>query len=380
MFNRFKTIAALLMVVIIVSFSAGCSLIPATTKASPGPDIIKQAWDIIQKNYVDPTHFNTENMTGAAIKGIIDALQDPYTTYLTPQEYKDAQSNFAGSYMGIGAVISVVSNNVTVVGVFPDSPAEKAGIMPGDIFETINGVSTAGMTAEDAASKIRGSSGTAVKLTILHQGATTPVELDVNLTRATVNVPSVHFEMRGSYAYIVISQFTERTDTELAPFISELKADNAKGIVLDLRDNPGGILDMVADVASHFITSGLVFQVRSRDGTISVQKVISGEATTDLPMVVLVDEFSASASEVLTGALQDHNRALIAGNVTYGKGSAGVMYQLSDGSGIYLMTERWLTPDGRLIEGKGITPDIELAQTGDDELNWAFDYLKNGLH
>ena len=232
------------------------------------------------------------------------------------------------------------------------------------------------MTVDMAVSKIRGPRGTDVVLTILHPGETEPVE--INVTRDKIDVPSVTFEMRGSIAYISILQFTERTETEFAPVVQQLKDDNATGIILDLRGDPGGLLDIVIDIASHFITDGVIVQVRSNQGVIETDNVHKGLETTDLPMVVLVDEFSASGSEVLSGALQDYDRALIAGNTTYGKGSVNYLHQLSDGSGLYLTSSRWLTPKGRLIEGQGIVPDIKLELTGEDAVNWAINYLENG--
>jgi carboxyl-terminal processing protease len=181
--------------------------------------------------------------------------------------------------------------------------------------------------------------------------------------------------MHGDIARISISEFTARTDTELAQVLPKLVTDQATGIILDLRSNPGGLLDTVVDVASHFITQGTIVSVRSRQGTIETLKAVKEDTTTTLPMVVLVDEYSASGAEVLTGALQDYDRALVAGNVTYGKGSVDILQPLKDGSGIYITISRWLTPDGRLIEGNGITPDVKLDVTGDDELQWAIDYL-----
>jgi carboxyl-terminal processing protease len=383
MFKKLKITAALLVIIaIITAFSAGCSLVSTsktnTASASPGPDIIKQAWDIINNNYVDPSKIDTENETGAAIQGIIKTLDDPYSTYLTPSDYQLIESSLAGQFYGIGAVVSVQNNYPVIVSTMAGSPAEKAGIKAGDVIQAINGEPTEGMSPDLAASKIRGPDGTTVKLLILHQGQTAPVEITV--TRAKINLTSVYFEMRDSYAYIVISEFTSRTESEFAPIIPQLKTENAKGIVLDLRGNGGGSLDSIVEVASHFVKEGIIVQVRDREGKIEIDKVIPGKATTDLPMVVLVDHDTASASEALAGALQDHDRALIAGNVTFGKGSAGLIYHLDDGSGIYLMLYRWLTPNGRLIEGQGIEPDIELTLTGDDAVDWAINYLKTGLH
>ncbi len=380
MIKNFKTIAATLAVIVITAIcSTGCNFIPVEiSKAEPGIDTIKEAWDIISREYVESSKIDTANMTRAAISGIIETLDDPYTTYLTPEEFKISQSGISGEFDGIGAVVGERDGNLVIVYPFTDSPAEKAGIRSGDIIKAVNGESTIGMSVDLAVSKIRGPKGTTVVLTILHEGENEPVEITV--TRNKIEIDSVNYEMRGDIAYINILQFTERTEEEFAPVIRQLKDANAKGIILDLRGNPGGLLSTVVDVASHFIPEGIIVKVKSNKGVIETENARKGMVTTDLPVVVLVDEFSASGSEVLSGALQDHNRALIAGNVTYGKGSVNYLYQLSDGSGLYITSSRWLTPDGRLIEGQGIEPDVKLELLDDEAIEWAIDYLHNGLH
>jgi carboxyl-terminal processing protease len=378
MIKKLKITAALLLVIaIILVGTGGCTLIPGgIAKTGQSTDVIKQAWDIITAGYVDPSRIDTANMTAAAIRGMIDTLHDPYTTYLTPEEFKMAQSSVSGEFEGIGAVVSIRDGNLVIISPFMGSPAETAGIKAGDIIRAINGEPTADMTVDVAVSKIRGPGGTTVVLTVLHPGETVPVEITV--TRDKIEVPSVHFEIRDGMACISISQFTERTESEFAPVVQQVIDTKAQGIVLDLRGNPGGLLDIVIDVASHFIMQGIVVQVRSNQGVVEVENVKKGEVVTGLPMVVLVDEFSASGSEVLAGALQDHDRALISGNTTYGKGSVNYLHRLNDGSGIYLTSARWLTPNGRLIEGQGIEPDVKLELTGDDAISWAINYLKNG--
>jgi carboxyl-terminal processing protease len=380
MFKARKIIITLLLVIAIgVAFSAGC-LIKSTRSPTGegGPDVIKEAWNIISSQYVEPGRLDSANMTRAAIEGIIATLDDPYTAYLSPEEYEMSQSSISGEFDGIGAVVSVRDDNIVIVSPISDSPADKAGIKAGDIIKGINGESTAGMSLNVAVSKIRGTSGTVVRLLILHMGDTEPVEIAI--TRSRIELPSVKYEMLGDIAHINIVQFTSRTEDEFAPFIDRLTKDNAQGIVLDLRSNPGGLLDIVIKVASHFIPEGVIVQVRSRQGEIETDNAVGGLTTTDLPMVVLVDEFSASGAEVLAGALQDHQRALISGNITYGKGSVNFLHQLSDGSGLYITSSRWLTPNGRLIEGHGIEPDVILDLTGDDAVNWAIDYLQKEIN
>jgi carboxyl-terminal processing protease len=375
MFKTGKIVLILLLVLSVASlFSAGCQFSPGNSPAAgDGADVVKEAWDIITREYVEPSKLDSANMTKAAIEGIIETLDDPYTIYLTPEEYRQSESSISGEFEGIGAIVSVQDQNLVIVAPIPDAPAEKAGIRAGDIVQAINGEPAAGMSLEVAVSKIRGPSGTVVRLLILHQGNTVPVEIEV--TRSRVELASVHFEMRGDIAYITIFQFTERTEAEIEPVIGQLKAAGARGIVLDLRGNQGGLLDAVIKVASHFIPEGILVEVRSNQGVITTLKAVAGLDTTDLPMVALVDNFSASGAEVLAGALQDYDRALISGNTTYGKGSVNFLHPLSDGSGIYITNSRWLTPKGRLIEGQGIAPDIKLDLTGEDAVEWAIEYL-----
>jgi carboxyl-terminal processing protease len=350
--------------------------IPTTTTTTGVPanlNTVEEAWDQLRAQFVEPDKLASENITASAIRGIIAALQDPHMEYLTAEEYTILQSSFEGSFEGIGATVGIRSDNLTIVSPIKDSPAEKAGIRAGDTVLEINGESTVGMSVDVAVSKIRGTSGTTVKLLILHQGAAVPVEMEI--TRAKIDVPSVAYEMRGDIALIAIYQFTTRTETELAQIMPKLQQDKAKGIILDLRFDPGGILDIVIQVASHFITDGVIVSVRSNQGVVKTYDAVKQDVTTKLPMVVLVNEYSASGSEVLSGALQDHDRAIISGNVTFGKGSVNVLQPLNDGSAIYITTSRWLTPAGHLIEGKGIQPDILLTVTGEEEIQWAIDYL-----
>jgi carboxyl-terminal processing protease len=367
-------VTLLLVIVIAVVLNTGCLINPyGKTSAGDGPDVFKEAWDIISHNYVEPEKLNSANMTRAAIEGIIVTLDDPYTSYMTPEEYAVSQSSISGEFDGIGAVVSVRDNNLVIVAPMADSPAEKAGVRAGDIIQAINGEPALGMSLDLAVSKIRGPRGTVVRLLILHQDETVPVEIAI--TRTRIELPSVKLEMRGDIAYISIIQFTGRTEDEFRPIIEQLEETRASGIILDLRGNPGGLLDIVIMIASHFIPEGVIVQVKDNQGKIETEEAVAGLTTTDLPMVVLVDNFSASGAEVLAGSLQDHKRAIVSGNTTYGKGSVNFLYRLSDGSGIYITNSRWLTPNGRLIEGQGIEPDIKLELTGEDAVNWAIDYL-----
>jgi len=370
-------IGLLLVVVIALAFGAGFFFGYGNLPGSgEGLGIVEQAWSIIFTDYIDRSKLDSANLSRAAIEGIIEALDDPYTSYLEAEYYELGISSLEGEFDGIGAYVTVEDKQLLIIAPIADSPADEAGIRAGDIILEINGESVRDMSLVEAIIKIRGPKGTAVRLLILHEGETEPVEIEI--IRARVEVPSVRFEMRGDIAYIIITQFSERTESELAPVIQDLKEENARGIILDLRGNPGGLLDIVIEVASHFITEGTLVEVTSNQGKVATLEVIKSPVTTDLPMVVLVDDSSASGSEVLAGALQDHGRALIAGNTTFGKGSVNILRQLSDGSGLYITTARWLTPDGRLIEGHGIEPDRVLDLTGEDAVQWAVDYLTSG--
>jgi len=285
-------------------------------------------------------------------------------------------SNLEGEFDGIGAYVTVEDKQLLIIAPIAGSPADKAGIKAGDIILEINGESVVDMSLSEAVLKIRGPKGTSVKLLVLHQGETEPEEIEI--TRTTVEVPSVHFNMEEDIAYIQITDFTARTDDELYNALKSLDNEKTRGIIIDLRGNPGGLLNTVVDVTSHFLSEGVVVEIMTNQGKEASLRVDTGKVTYDLPMVVLVDNTSASGSEVLAGALQDHGRAIVAGNTTYGKGSVNDLIKLDDDSGLYITVARWLTPNGRLIEGQGIEPDIELELTGEDAIRWAIGYLTSG--
>ena len=377
---KITVITLLLVVSLALSFGAGCAL-GNRTPSSQGLDVVEEAWNIIFQDYVDQDKLDASTLSQAAIKGIVEALDDPYTSYLDAETYQLGLSNLEGKFEGIGAYVGVKDEQIVIIAPIADSPAAKAGIRADDIILEINGKSTSGMSLAEAVLHIRGTKGTSVRLLILHLGETEPEEIEV--VRAEIELPSVRFEMRGDIAYINITHFSERTNEELSPVLQSMTQETATGIILDLRGNPGGLLQAVVDVASRFLKEGIVVNVVDNQGKHKATVVKHKGATTDLPMVVLVDGYSASGSEVLAGALQDHGRATIAGFRTYGKGSVNILRRLSDGSGLYITTSRWLTPNGRPIEGEGISPDYELELTmkgirlkGEDAIQWAIDYLE----
>jgi carboxyl-terminal processing protease len=366
---------SLVAFIVLLTGGVGCTLLPVQTgqpRATLSP--VDEAWGIISKDYVDKSKVDATKLGRAAVKGMVDALNDPYTTYLNPDEYRLNQTQQTGQFGGIGATVGVRDSQIIVVAPIPGTPAEKAGVRPGDAIVAVNGESTAGLSIQDVVLRIRGPEGTSVKVTVRHPGATAPVDLVI--VRAQIDVPSVSFEMRDSIAYVHIYFFSERTDAELTPVLSGLTTAAATGIILDLRSNPGGLVDTVVDVASHFLDHGVVLYLVDNAGGETSYPVKRASVTTKLPVVLLTDNYSASGSEVLSGALQDYGRGVIAGNKTFGKGSADRWYELSDGSAVYLTTSRWLTPNRRLIEGQGINPDFKLDLQGDELVNWAIDYLK----
>jgi carboxyl-terminal processing protease len=367
-----------IVLVMVLCFQAGFYLGKGQEIATPSEDpylaSIEEAWKNINNYYVDKDSINYELLSQSAIEGMLTYLDDKHSAYLDPEAFAEDAEDTAGSYSGIGILASEIEEKFVVVRVYEGSPSEAAGICAGDIITAVDGVTTEGMSFAELIARVRGEEGTSVILQILHQDSS--VE-DINIVRAEIDVPSVHFEMIGTIAYILIDQFAQDTDEELSKILENIADAGATGIVLDLRDNLGGLLDTLINVASSFYSEGNILTVKENDGSTRKYDVNKQSVITDLPMVVLVNGFSASASEALSGALQDHGRALIAGTTTYGKGSVNVMYELPSGAGLYLTTARWYTPNGNMIEGIGITPDFVTDLTGDELVQWAVDYLKD---
>ncbi len=372
---RFMLISLLLVAVLTLSFGVGCNL-GSRTSSSPGEGLeaVEQVWNIIFDEYVDRDRLDASILSRAAIEGMIEVLDDPYTSYLDAETYQLGLSSLEGEIEGIGAQVAIKDEQLTIIAPIADSPAAKAGIRAGDVILEVDGKSTSEMSLAKAVLQIRGPKGTPVRLLILHQDETEPEEIEI--VRAKIELASVHFEMRGDIAYINVGHFSGRTSEELSTVLESMIEKEARGIVLDLRSNPGGLLEEVIDVTSRFLPEGVVVNVVDNQGKRTALEVKPNGVTIDLPMVILVDNFSASASEVLAGALQDYGRATIAGSKTFGKGSVNVLRHFKDGSGLYITTGRWLTPNGRLIEGEGIDPDYELELEGEDAIQWAIDYLK----
>jgi carboxyl-terminal processing protease len=370
-----KLLLVSLLAFVVLVTGGGCTLLPVRPAPTNTLSPVDEAWRIMSQDYVDKSKLDATKLGRAAVKGMVDALNDPYSTYLDPDEYRLNVTHQQGQFGGIGATVGVRDSQIIVVAPIPGTPADKAGVKSGDAIVAVNGESTTGLSIQDVVLRIRGPEGTPVTVTVVHEGQNAPVDLVI--VRAQIDVPSVVYEMRDSVAYIQIHFFSERTDAELTPVLAGLGQAAATGIIIDLRSNPGGLVDTVVDVASHFLDRGVVLYLVDNAGKETSYPVKHPAVTTKLPVVLLTDNYSASGSEVLSGALQDYGRGVVAGNKTFGKGSADRWYELSDGSAMYLTTSRWLTPNRRLIEGKGIEPDFKLSFQGDELVNWAIDYLKN---
>ena len=353
------------------------SVVPATTTETDNqsppinvegvPEELAAVWEtylILISEYIDQENIDTEQLTEAAIIAMLQSLNDKYTSYVGPETFSIERQSFQGNFEGIGAQVEMSPDGKTVMitSPLPGGPAIKAGIKAGDKILAVDGESAIGWSVLDAVNRIRGPKGTSVTLTVEQIGNINPV--DITIIRATIEQASVRFRRLnvedGPYAVVDINQFTAETAQELRDGIPKLLDDGVPGLIIDLRGNPGGLLSATVDVASEFLTSGLVtYQVDGR-GVREEWAVRPGGKFSSIPLVVLVNEFSASGSEVLAGALQDHGRSLIIGTKTFGKGSVNMLRQLSNGGGIYLTIGRWFTPNGKLIEGEGIIPDVSI--------------------
>lgn len=323
------------------------------------------AWQIIHTDYVDQPVDNTKLLEGA-ITGMVQSLGDPHSEYMDPQVYKDATDELSGSFEGIGAYVDTSGTVLTITKPIPGSPAEKAGLKAGDQIIAVNGVDMTGIDPEQVRSKVIGPAGTTVHLTVRRPGQSTTLQFDI--VRAQINVPSVSGKMLDNgIAYVQISDFGQTTTDELKTTLTTLLAQNPKGLILDFRDNPGGYLNTAVEVVSQFVDHGPVVYEQSSDGSKKEYDAMSGGLATKIPMVVLINSNSASASEITAGALQDDGRAKLVGVVSYGKGSVQIRVPLSNNEGAVAITiAHWLTPKGTLIDKKGLTPDVYVPMTAAD--------------
>lgn len=326
-----------------------------------------EAWNLVHQNYVDQPVDDVALMRGA-ISGMMNALGDEHSTYMDPKTYAEANSSLAGEYEGIGAYVDTTTQYLTITSPMPGSPAERAGLLSGDQIIAIDGVDMTKTSAEVARTKVLGPANTVVHLTVLRKGQDNPLEIDV--TRGKITMKSATGKMLDNgIAYIQITTFGDKTTPELLATLKDLMAQKPKGIILDLRNNGGGYLQTAVEVGSQFIGNGVVLYEQYGDGTRTTYKVIPGGMATDtkIPMVVLINEGSASASEIVAGALQDTGRAKLVGVTSYGKGSVQNWIPLNGDNGAVRITiAKWLTPNDHTINKIGLTPDVVAQMTLED--------------
>ena len=350
--------------------SAGSATVP---NSSTEFGILDEIADILRDDFVNPAAVTDEALQQGSIQGIIDELGDPHTVYITPESYQSGFDLIGGTFEGIGATVDQdsLTGEIVIVTPFRGSPAEEAGIRPGDAILAVDGESTEGWSVQDAVSQIRGPDGSTVTLTVRHTDRETE---DVAIVRGTIVFPTVFFEevldengeVVPELAYIEIQQFTERTIDGMREALKEVEEGGYSGLILDLRLNPGGGLDATVQVTSMFLDGGLVLTQVDRDGIEIPYEARPGGEATEIPVVILVGPNSASGSEVLAGALRDHGRAQLVGDQTFGKGSVNHLRELSNGGALYVTIARWLTPNGDLIEGVGLTPDVQVDTTPEE--------------
>lgn len=308
----------------------------------------------VQKHYVDET--KPKDLIQGAIRGMLATL-DPHSAYMTPEMYKEMQVETRGEFGGVGIQIGVKENRLAVIAPIEGTPAHRAGIKAGDFIIKVNDETTKDLTLMDAVQKMRGPKGSKVNLTIQRDG--TPDPLLFTLVRDTIKIESVKSKVIDNLGYVRLTQFQEATGRDLAKAIKQFKDQKVQGAILDLRNNPGGLLTAAVDVSEQFLPNGkLVVYTKSREGKKDEWISKSKDQLEDLPVIILVNEGSASASEIVAGALQDWGRAVIVGTTSFGKGSVQTILSLGDGSGLRLTTAKYYTPKGRSIQSTGITPDI----------------------
>jgi carboxyl-terminal processing protease len=345
------------------------------TVASKGADsgatyeqlrLFTEVLSIVQNQYVDEVP--PKDLIYSAIKGTLRGL-DPHSSFLDPDSYKEMQVETSGSFGGLGIEITLKDDVLTVVAPIEGTPAYRAGLQTGDRIVKIDGLSTKDMQLPDAVKRMRGKPGSKVTVSIVREGWTEPK--DVEITREQIRVQSVrNHDLGNGIAYVKLRQFQEQTPHDLDAVLDRYTKNGMKGIVLDLRNDPGGLLTAAVEVSEKFLDDGKLVvytegRVRNQNMRFSAH---AKKAYTSIPMVILVNQGSASASEIVAGALQDHKRAMIVGTQTFGKGSVQTIIPLSDGSGLRLTTAKYFTPNGRSIHGKGITPDIVVEVPKDPQV------------
>lgn len=329
--------------------------------------LLWSVWRLLQRHYIHPQEMVADQMVFGAVGGLTDALGDPYTVFMTPPDTKSFEDSLSGTLEGIGAQLDLQDGQIVVVAPLKGSPAEKAGLLPKDIIIMVNGEELQGMRLDEVVQKIRGPKGTTVTLTVVREDRADPLTLTV--VRDSIHIPSVESKVvkmqTGSVAVLALNQFGDDSMAEMKKAIEALPP-GLKGVVLDLRFNGGGYLEGAVQLVSMFLKSGEVVTVERRDVPAEKHHVLGRPLLPDIPLVVLINEGSASASEIAAGALQDHKRAVIVGTKSFGKGTVQEIIDLPGGSALRVTTAKWLTPAGQDLAKKGITPDIAINRTTEE--------------
>lgn len=341
-------------------------------------------WAELEKKYVDENTVEKEDRVYGAIKGLVASFDDPYTVFMTPEESQKFSDSLEGTLEGIGAELTVEENRLVIVSPLKNSPAEKAGLLPGDMIYLIEGEPASDMTLFDAIMSIRGEKGTSVKLTIIRETLDEPFE--VSIVRDSIDLESVTIEKLDSgIIYLSVNQFNDKTNDQFRSAVSEMLLNKPSGLIIDLRYNGGGYLDIAVQLLSYLLptdTESVIIRQRNSDDDIMYTN--GNPKLLDIPLVVLVNEGSASASEIVAGAIQDHHRGILMGTQTFGKGSVQEVEGFADGSSLRITIAKWFTPDGRGINHVGLTPDIvveisdeDIANEYDSQKEAAIEYLSN---
>lgn len=330
-----------------------------------------ETWNKLEEKYVDKKKLNKQKMVYNSIKGMVASVEDPYTFFLTPDENKQTKDDLGGRFEGIGAQLGMKDSKIIVVAPLKESPAEKAGIKSGDVITAVDGKSTKGWTLALAVSKIRGPKKTSVKLTVESQGKSS----EYTIMRDEIHIPSIELSYKSKVAILKLNQFGEQTNTEwdksVADIASKWQKKEIRGMILDMRDNPGGFLESAVYIASEFIPEGkrVVKQESTKSSETRDYTVYRKGQLLDIPVVVMINEGSASASEIVAGALRDYARAKLVGQKSFGKGSVQEALDLKDNAGLHVTIAKWILPKGDWINGKGIEPEIKVQNTPADPSN-----------
>ena len=333
--------------------------IPAGDQLPPELKTVAEAYRILMDEHVDHRTLESQQLSEGAIRGILAALEDPHASYLSSDQHQREQEGYQGYFEGIGAQVSMTEAGLTVIAPIPGAPAEAAGIRAGDLILEVDGDSISHLTLIEAVNLIRGPGGTEVTLLVRH--ADSDQNETIMVTRGRIPIESTDFRMvEDGVGHLWIYSFSNTTEDEVRRALDEFDDAQGRGLVLDLRNNPGGLLNAVVDVTELFLDGGPILYEIDAQGNRNDYDANRRGPGVDIPMVVLVNRFSASASEIMAGAIKTNRRAPVVGETTFGKGSVNIARELSDGSAIYFTIRRWYLPDDTQIEGQGVTPNIEI--------------------